>query len=94
MWFVRLLLAVDGAAALVLLYFFFIGIADGSVSSFNIVLWLAILGATGAIIGGGWALHARGRRGPAIGVLLVLAAPAFLFGLFVLAAIVLQPRWN
>ena len=42
----RLFLAIDAAAALVALYFFFIGLGDGSVSSFNIAIWLALLGAS------------------------------------------------
>lgn len=94
MWFFVLLLAIDAAVALVLLYFFFVGLADGSVSSFNIVLWLAILAGVAAIVGGGWALNARGQRGAAIGVLTALALPGFLFALLVLAAVILQPRWN
>ena len=57
-----ILLAVDGAAALVALYFFFIGLADGSVSSFNAGIWLALLGGLGAVIGGGLAFNAAGRR--------------------------------
>jgi hypothetical protein len=94
MWFFGLLLAIDVAVALVVLYFFFIGLADGSVSSFNITLWLALLAGVAAILGGGWALNAKGQRGAAIGVLAILALPGFLFGMFVLAAVILQPRWN
>jgi multisubunit Na+/H+ antiporter MnhF subunit len=41
----RILWGVDVVAALVALAFFFIGIEDGTVSSFNIMLWLALLGA-------------------------------------------------
>lgn len=94
MTFVRILLAIDAVAALVALWFFFIGLADGSVSSFNGGLWLALLGGIAAILGVGWALNARGQRGAAIGVLAILAAPAFAAGLLILAMIVLQPRWN
>ncbi len=94
MWFYRILLGIDAAAALVILYFFFVGLADGSVSSFNIALWLAILGGVAGVLGGGWALNAKGQRGAAIAVLLVLAVPAFLFGLFMLLAVLLKPRWN
>jgi hypothetical protein len=94
MTFVRILLAIDVAVAMVILYFFFIGLADGSVSSFNSTLWLTILAALAAIIGGGAALNANGQRGAAIAVLLILAIPGLLYGLFVLMLIVLQPRWN
>src|SRR5262249_15218620 len=91
---VGVLFAVDGRVALVFLYFFLVGIADGSVSSFNIVLWLAILAGLAVVLVGGPALRAHGRRAAANALLLVLAIPGFLGGLFVLALIVLQPRWN
>jgi hypothetical protein len=94
MIFLWILFGIDLIAAAVLLYFFIIGIGDGSVSSFNMGLWLAMLGGVAAILGGGWMLQAKGHRGAAIGVLLILAIPAFLFGLFLLAVIILQPRWN
>lgn len=90
----RILLAIDAVAAAVVLYFFMIGLADGSVSSFNMGLWLALLASVAAILFGGLALNARGRRGAAMAVLALLAAPAFLFALFALGLIVLQPRWN
>jgi hypothetical protein len=90
----RILLAIDAAVALVALYFFFIGLGDGSVSSFNIGLWLALLGGIAAVLGGGWALNAKGQRRAALGVLAILALPGLLFGLFILMVLVLQPRWN
>ena len=90
----RLLLAIDAVVALVALYFFFIGLGDGSVSSFNIVLWLVLLGGIAAILGGGWMLNAKGQRRAALGVLAILAVPAFLCGLLIVAMIVLHPRWN
>ena len=93
LWY-RILLGIDGLAALVALTFFFIGLADGSVSSFNATLWAMLLGGIGAVIGVGIALNASGRRRAACAVLLILGAPAFLAGLFVLALIVFQPRWN
>lgn len=94
MWLFWFLLAIDAAVALVVLYFFMIGLADGSVSSFNIVLWLGLIGGVAAVLGGGWMLNAKDHRAAAKGVLAILAVPGFLFGLFVLAMIVLQPRWN
>ena len=94
MTFIRLLFAIDALAAAVILYFFAVGIADGSVSSFNIGLWLGILGALAVILGGGAALNAKGRRKAATALLLVLAIPAALYGLFFLLIIVFQPRWN
>jgi hypothetical protein len=94
MTLVRILLAIDLLVALVVLYFFVIGLADGSVSSFNMNLWLGLLAVVAGSIGGGWLLDANGRRGAAIAVLLILALPGILYGLFVLLVIIAQPRWN
>jgi hypothetical protein len=92
--FYRILLAIDAVAAAVILYFFAVGLGDGSISSFNMHLWLAILGALVVILGGGVSLHAKGHRRVADVVLLILAIPAALYGLFVLSLIVFQPHWN
>jgi hypothetical protein len=94
MWLFRILFAVDTAVALVAFYFFVIGIADGSVSSFNITMWLGLLGGISAVLATGIALYARGRRGAACAVLAILGVPGILAGLFVLSLIILQPRWN
>jgi hypothetical protein len=94
MIFFWILFVIDAAIALVALYFFFIGLADGSVSSFNIALWLAMLGGIAAVLGGGWFLRAGGRHSAAMKVLSILAVPGFLLGLLILLALILQPRWN
>jgi hypothetical protein len=91
---VRTLLGIDLLVALVVLYFFVIGLADGSVSSFNISLWLGLLAAVAAAVGGGWLLYANGRRGAAVAALSILAVPGVLYGLFVLLIVIAQPRWN
>jgi hypothetical protein len=89
-----LALAIDAVVALIFVYFFAVGLGDGTVSSFNMVLWLELLGGLAAVIGGGVALNATGRRGAAVGLLGILALPALLAGLFLLALLILQPRWN
>jgi hypothetical protein len=93
-WLVRILFGIDAAAALVIVYFFFVGLADGSVSSFNIVLWLTILASLAGILAGGAVLLAKGLRATAALLLAILAVPAFCFGLFVLAMIAMQPNWH
>ena len=88
------LLGIDGAIATIVIFFFFAGLGDGSVSSFNIVLWLVILSGLAAVLGGGLLLRSKGHLHLARVVLLILAIPGLLFGLFILGAIILQPRWN
>ena len=90
----RLLLGLDGLAALVVLYFFAAGLADGSVSSFNIELWLGLLLAVAAVIGGGVALRAAGRPRLAGAALALLAVPVALYVLFFAVVILSGESWN
>jgi hypothetical protein len=90
----RVLLAVDAAIALVIAYFFLAGLADGSVSSFNIGLWLVILFGTGAILIGGYLLRAAGHAWLANIVLAVLAVPGLLYGFFLAVVILTGTPWN
>ena len=43
----RILFGIDALAAAVVLFFFIWGLSDGTVSDFNILLWLALLGGVG-----------------------------------------------
>jgi hypothetical protein len=90
-WF---LLGFDALIAFVALYFFFAGLSDGSVSSFNIGLWLVILLGLAGVLGSSVLLRSAGRRGAAIAVLLVLGIPGFLFVIFFVVLLVSAPRWN
>ena len=90
----RTLFAINALAAAVLIYFFIEGLNDGTVSSYNGGLWAGTLAGLAAILGGGAALNAAGKRSASIVVLLILAIPATLFGLGLLAMIVLQPKWQ
>lgn len=89
-----ILFGIDVLAALAVIYFFVVGLADGSVSSFNITLWFAILASTAAILGGGWMLNAKGHRKLAYTVLSILAVPTALYAAFILLIVIAQPRWN
>lgn len=90
----RLFAAVSIIVLGILLYFFLIGIADGSVSAFNIALWLGLLASTGLIVGGGVVLKKKGWPRAATALLAVMAVPGIAAGLFVLVLIVSQPKWN
>lgn len=94
MSFFRFLFGVDLVAAAVAFYFFFIGLADGSVSSFNMGIWLALIGGIAAILLGGYALKQSGHPRMANLLLAVLAVPTCLYGAFILMIVIAQPRWN
>ena len=93
MWF-RVLWIFDALIGLVFLGFFVAGVADRSVSSFNLALWLGILAVLGSVILGSLWLRRAGHRGLALGVLLMLAAPGLLALLFLAVLLVSHPRWN
>ena len=71
-----------------MLGFFVWGLTDGSVSSFNMLLWLAPISAVGGI------LRANGRQRIANGLLALLAWPGCLIGFFFLVLSLAQVRWN
>jgi hypothetical protein len=89
-----ILCGIDALIAATVLVFFFWGLADGSVSAFNIHLWLAMLAGVAAVIGGGIVLRAQGQGHRASAVLAVLAAPGLLCGLLLLLVLVLRPDFR
>lgn len=84
----------DALIALVAVYFFIVGLSDGTVSSFNIKLWLALLAGLAIVLGGSYWLYTHDRIGQAKGLLSILAIPGFLYLLFILMVIIFKPRWN
>ena len=84
----------DALVALVFVYFFGVGLLDGSVSSFNIVLWLTILTGLAVILGSGYFLKVKGHPVLGLCVLCLLAIPALLFLLGFGVILISNPRWN
>lgn len=84
MTFFWILWVIDAVVALVILYFFFIGLADGSVSSFNMGLWLVILAVVAGVLFGGFQLMTHRHLLAAKLVLGILAVPGLVYGIFVL----------
>ncbi len=74
--------------------FFLAGLANGSVSSFNIGLWVLILLGTAGVTTGSWILKDRGRPGMGALLALVLALPGLLAGLIMLLFLFVPMRWN
>jgi hypothetical protein len=90
-WF---LWGIDAFIAAVALYFFFSLAAGGRVGSFNILPWLAILAALAAVLGGSVWLRSIGQQVVAIVLLLGLAIPVALLGLFFLLLLILHPNFH
>lgn len=84
----------DALIALVALYFFFIGLADGSVSSFNAKIWALLLFGLAVILLGSLGLKSIGQLPWAKVLLSILAIPGLLYVLFILMVIITKPRWN
>ncbi len=84
----------DAIIALVVVYFFVLGIADGTVSSFNMTLWLGILFALVVILGGSLLLKNYGYLAWAKTILYLLAVPGIIYLLFILFMIIGKPRMN
>ena len=74
--------------------FFFLGLADGSVSSFNMGIWTAILAALAIIMAGSHWLKTAGHLVLATLLLLVLAFPGILCGVFILVLLFTDLNWN
>ena len=84
----------DAAIAGIALFFFAWGLSDGTVSSFNIGIWLVLLAGLAAVVGGSLWFRSKGRRAAARALLLLLAIPGSLLALFYLVVLLTHPRWN
>lgn len=93
-WICGSLLLVDLLLALVVVYFFLLGLGDGTVSSVNTGLWFMILAGIAAIVVGGIALYQAGKPVLSALLLLVLAGPGLLYAFFLAMLLILQPNWN
>ena len=86
--------AIDAVASLIILYFFFVGLADGTVSSGNAGLWMAIVLALAVIMGGSIWLKINGYNLQAFGLLLILFLPSIFFLLYLLIVLFGDGRMN
>ena len=84
----------DALAALIVLYFFFIGLADGTVSSRNAGLWLVVLLVLVGVLGGSYYFFRHGQLKIAYIILSLIAIPALLMLLFALFMVFGNVRWN
>ena len=93
-WPYRVAFALALLVAVVAVVFFFVGIADGSVSSFNIALWLGLLGAIAALLALGRSLRVRGHPKAAVALLSLLALPGLMYAFFMILVVASGTKWN
>ncbi|MBC7572267.1 MAG: osmoprotectant transporter permease [Spirosoma sp.] len=75
---------INALIALVLAFFFFVGLGDGTVSSYNIILWLVLLIGLAALLLSGYWLFTHQYTIAANILMALLAVPGVLYGLFML----------
>jgi hypothetical protein len=90
MTFFWILWSFDAFIGLIFLCFFFIGLRDGSVSSFNMNLWLMVLAGLAAILLGSLGLMRYTYVGLAKFLLSILAVPGLLYGLMTLSMVFIK----
>ncbi len=90
-WF---FLGIDTLICTIAIVFFFVGMADGSVSSDNIGIWITVFTVLTVVIGSSLWLKAVGY--PVLGIILlvVLATPGILYGMFILLFVVSGTSWR
>ena len=88
------LFALNVGTALVAFAFFIIGLADGTVTTFNILIWGAMLGVLFSVPMAAWLLRVRGQARLASAVLVPLAGVAVLGGLALAVLVISAPDWR
>ena len=84
----------NALVALVPVYFFFVGLGDGSITSRNIGMWAIILLIVALILGGTMFLKTQNQLTIAKGILIVTAIPGVLALLYMLIVMTSKTRWN
>jgi len=85
---------IDALAAVVLLFFFFLGLVDGSVSYYNSKEWFLILAAVGGILSGSIYFIRQEKKRIAYLLITLLAIPAIMMGIFLLILVIADPHWQ
>lgn len=84
----------DALMALIPIYFFFIGLKDGSVTGRNLSLWMIILLAVAGILVGSFMLMENDYLGRAKAILWVGAVPGIIAAIFFGTIMITKTRWN
>jgi hypothetical protein len=85
---------IDALICAIVAVFFILGVANGSVSSFNIGIWIAIWAALIGVLCGGLWLKVLGYPVWGAILLLILAIPGLLCGIFLVLLVTTNTTWN
>ena len=80
--------------SLVPIYFFFVGLNDGSVSSRNMGIWLILLLIVAIVLGGSFLLKAANQLALAKILLIIAAIPGVLGLLYFIIVFTMNPDWK
>jgi len=80
--------------SLVPIYFFFVGLGDGTVSSKNMGLWLIILLVVGIVLAGPFMLKAANQMSLAKILMIAAAVPGVLVVLYFIIVLTMKPNWH
>ena len=94
LWLFWISWGIDALMGAIAFVFLFIGLADGSVNADNIGIWIGAMAAMAVIIGGGLWLKKTGHTVLGTLLLLVLAIPSFLYGLFIFLFVISDTQWR
>lgn len=81
-------------ATLVAFYYFFIGLADGSVSQFNMGLWMVQVLGLPALLWGTYWLKSQDRLKTALALLSIPSLMVAAYLIFLVAVLFGNNRWN
>ena len=80
--------------ALIPIYFFFVGLADGTVSSRNLGMWLILMLVVAVVLIVPFLLKAAHQMGLAKGLMIVAAIPGLLAVLYFIVVMTMNPDWK
>ncbi|HUR30717.1 MAG TPA: hypothetical protein VMZ69_04750 [Saprospiraceae bacterium] len=80
--------------ALIPIYFFFVGLGDGSISASNMIYWVLILLVVAVVVGGTLWLRSMNLMPLARGILYVAAVPGIFALIFFGIVLIGKPKWN
>jgi hypothetical protein len=80
--------------SLVPIYFFFEGLADGTVNSTNFLIWVVLLGVIALLLSGTYWLKMKNQLQAARIILILAAIPGLLVILLFAVALITDVRWN